>query len=122
MTHQPYSYVVLRYVPDQGAGESLNIGVVVYSEPASFLNAKIDSHYERLSRTFGKFDGVSYRRAVANLLQAFRGAERSLSDKPLLADDSSLTNWLQTLMPDVGGSLCFTPPRHGIAEDLREEV
>ena len=31
MTHQPYSYVVLRYVPDQGAGEGLNIGVVVYA-------------------------------------------------------------------------------------------
>jgi hypothetical protein len=122
MTHQPYSYVVLRYVPDQGAGESLNIGVVVYSESSSFFSARIDSHYERLSRTFARFDGPSYRRAVANLLHAFRDAERSLSGKPLLAGDASLTDWLRTLMPDIGGSLSFTPPRHGIAEDLREEV
>jgi hypothetical protein len=122
MTHHPYTYVVLRYVSDQGAGESLNVGVAIYSESASFFSAKIDSHYERLSRAFAKFDGPSYRRAVANLLQAFRGAERSFSDKPLLSGDTSLTDWLRTLMPDVGGSLSFTTPRHGIAEDLREEL
>jgi hypothetical protein len=122
MTHQAYSYVVLRYVPDQGAGEALNIGVAVYSESASFFSARIDSHYERLSRAFAKFDGPSYRRAIANLLQAFRGAERSFAEKPLLTGDSSLTDWLRTLMPDVGGSLSFTTPRHGIAEDLKEEV
>ena len=67
MTHQPYSYVVLRYVPDQGAGESLNIGVVVYSEASGFLSARIDHHYERLSQAFARFEGQSYRRAVANL-------------------------------------------------------
>ncbi|HLG59719.1 MAG TPA: DUF3037 domain-containing protein [Vicinamibacterales bacterium] len=122
MTHQPYSYVVLRYVPDQGAGESLNVGVVLYSESSRFFDSKIDSHYERLSQAFATFDGPAYRRAVASLIHAFRGAERSLSDRPLLADDRSLIDWLRTLMPDIGGSLSFTIPRHGIAEDLAEEV
>jgi hypothetical protein len=122
MTHQPYSYVVLRYVPDQGAGESLNVGVVVFSELARFFGARINSHYERLSQAFATFDGPAYRRGVANLYQAFRSAERSLSEKPLLTDDASLTEWLRILMPDSGGSFSFTPPRHGIAEDLNEEV
>jgi hypothetical protein len=122
MTHQPYSYVVLRYVPDQGAGESLNVGIVVFSESARFFSSRINSHYERLSQAFATFDGPAYRRAVANLYQAFRSAERSFSEKPLLTSDASLTEWLRTLMPDSGGSLSFTAPRHGIAEDLNEEV
>ena len=122
MTHQPYSYVVLRYVPDQGAGEGLNVGVVVYSEQARFFGHRIDSHYERLSRAFATFDGPAFRRAVANLLNVFGHAERSFSETPLLVGDRSFTEWLRALMPDVGGSLSFTPPRHGIAEDLKEEV
>lgn len=122
MTHQPYSYVVLRYVPDQGAGEGLNIGVIVYSEQARYFGHRIDSHYERLSRAFATFDGPAFRRAVANLLHAFRDTERGFSERPLLSGDRSLTEWLRALMPDIGGSLTFTTPRHGLAENLSEEV
>jgi hypothetical protein len=119
---QPYSYVVLRYVPDQGAGEGLNIGVIVYGAESRFLGYKVDTHYERLSRAFASFDGSAFRRGVANLLRAFRKAARSISEKPLLSDDRSLAEWLRALMPDIGGSLAFTPPRHGIAEDLSAEL
>src|SRR6266850_3834990 len=122
MMQQPYSYVVLRYMADQGAGEALNVGVVVYSEQARFFAYRIDSHYERLSRTFATFDGVTFRRSVANLLHALRNAERSFSGKPLLVGERSFTDWLSALMPDVGGSLAFSDSRHGIADDLVEEV
>jgi hypothetical protein len=113
---------VLRYVPDQGAGEGLNIGVIVYSEQARYFGHRVDSHYERLSRAFATFDGQAFRRAVANLLHAFRDTEHSFSERPLLSDDRSLVEWLRALMPDVGGSMTFTTPRHGLAEDLTEEV
>lgn len=122
MTQLPYSYVVLRYVPDQGAGEALNIGVILYSEQARFFDYRIDSHYERLSRAFATFDGPAFRLGVANLLHAFREAERSFSDSPLFAGDRSLTEWLRAVMPDVGGSLAFTEPRHGLTDDLLKEV
>ena len=121
MTHQPYSYVVLRYVPDLGAGEGLNIGVVVYSERARHFGQKIDKHYERLSNAFATFDGQAFRRTVANLRHAFRDAERRFSGAPLFSDDRSLSDWLRALLPD-GGSLQFTTPRHGIADNLAEEL
>jgi hypothetical protein len=121
MTHQPYSYVVLRYVPDPGAGEGLNIGVVVYSEVARHFSHKIDKHYERLSVAFANFDGQAFRRTVANLQVAFRLAERGFSDVPLFSGDRSLQDWLRALLPD-GGSLQFTSPRHGIAASLSEEL
>jgi hypothetical protein len=122
MTHQPYSYVVLRYVPDQGAGEGLNVGVVIYSEQARFLGHRIDLRYERLSRAFAKFDGPAFRRAAANLVNVFRATERHFTEAPLLVGDRPFTDWLRALMPDAGGSLSFTPPRHGITDDLKEEV
>jgi hypothetical protein len=122
MTHQSYSYVVLRYVPDQGAGEGLNVGVIIYSEQARFFGHRIDSRYERLSRAFAKFDGPAFRRATANLENVFSTAERSFSEKPLLAGDRSFSEWLRALMPDTGGSFSFTSPRHGITDDLQDEV
>jgi hypothetical protein len=122
MTQQPYSYVVLRYVADQGAGETLNVGVVVYSEQARFFGFRLDSRYERLSRTFATFDGSAFRRSIANLFHAMRSAERSFVGMPLFVGERSFTEWLRALMPDVGGSLTFSDPRHGIGDDLNEEV
>src|SRR5207245_9340911 len=94
MMQQPYSYVVLRYVADQGAGEALNVGVVVYSQQARFFGFRLDSHYERLSRTFATFDGPAFRRSMANLFHALINAERSFSRKPQLVGERSFTERL----------------------------
>jgi hypothetical protein len=121
MMHKPYSYVVLRYVPDAGAGEGLNVGVVLYSQSERHFSYRIDSHYERLSRAFAGFDGQAYRRTVADLVHAFRDAQRSLAGVPLFAGDRSLSDWLNAVLPD-GGSFQFSLPRHGITEDLPNEL
>lgn len=121
MTHKPYSYVVLRYVPDPGAGEGLNVGVVLYSEVEHHFAHRIDSRYERLSRAFARFDGQTFRKTVSDLTYALREAQRSLSGTPLFSGDRSLTDWLKAILPD-GGSLQFTIPRHGISADLAQEL
>ncbi len=118
----PYSYVVLQHVPDPGAGEALNIGVVVYSQKARFLKLHADSRYERLSQAFAKFDGAGFRRAIANLLLVFRDAEKTLRDQPLFESDRSFVDWLGALVPDLGASVSFSAPRHGITSDLDDEV
>ncbi|MCX6545380.1 MAG: DUF3037 domain-containing protein [Acidobacteria bacterium] len=122
MTKHAYSYVVLRYGPDPGAGEGLNIGVVVYSQQVRFLRLLVDSHYERLSQAFAGFDGLTFRRAVANIVIVFRAAERTFRESPLFVSDRSFVEWLTTLMPDTGAALSFTPARHGITSDLDHEI
>jgi hypothetical protein len=122
MTKHAYSYVVLRYVPDPGAGEGLNIGVIVYSQQARFLRLQVDSHYERLSQAFAGFNGPTFRRALANVVIVFRAAGKSFKDTPLFASDRSFVEWLTALMPDTGASLSFTPPRHGITSELEHET
>lgn len=122
MIKQPYSYVVVRYVPDVGAAESLNIGVIVFSQEARFLRLEVDSRYERLSRAFSKFDGPGFRQAVLNLVVIFKEAERHLADRLPFSDDRSFVQWLRELMPDTGGSITFSEPRHGITGDLSTET
>ncbi len=118
----PYSYVVLRYQADVGAAESLNIGVVVFSSQAQFLELAIESSYGRLSKAFAAFDGTTYRRSVAALSAAFKQAGQELAGRRLLADETNFKTWLDALMPDVGGSISPGPMRHGLSSDLNFEL
>jgi hypothetical protein len=117
-----YSYVVLQHVPDPGAGEALNVGVIVFSRQARFLKLRADSRYERLSQAFARFDGVSFRSAIANLHLVFKKADRTLNDRPLFDNDRTFADWLTALVPDIGASISFSAPRHGLASSLENEV
>jgi Protein of unknown function (DUF3037) len=44
----PYSYAILRVVPDLERGESLNVGVVLFCPTRHFLAAKVALDEERL--------------------------------------------------------------------------
>ena len=44
----PYSYAIIRVVPDLERGESLNVGVILFCPPRRFLAAKVSLDDERL--------------------------------------------------------------------------
>jgi hypothetical protein len=113
---------VVQYVPDAGAGEFLNVGVIVYAQSDGFLRLQADSRYERLSNAFADFDGATYRRAMTNLKQTFQEAKRRLSNAPLFVGDRKFAEWLRLLLPDLGASIQTTDIRHGVTEDLEREV
>jgi hypothetical protein len=50
---QSYSAVLLRYVHDVAAGEFVNVGVVVFSPDAKYLNCLCTQRYGRVSQLFG---------------------------------------------------------------------
>jgi hypothetical protein len=44
----PFSYTILRVVPDVERGECLNVGVVLFSRQLNFLGARVEVEKERL--------------------------------------------------------------------------
>ena len=48
MTRHPFEYAVLRVVPRVDRGETINAGVVVYSQSAQFLGVRVDLDADRL--------------------------------------------------------------------------
>lgn len=44
----PYSYAIVRVVPDLERGEGLNVGVILFCPPRRFLAAKVALDEERL--------------------------------------------------------------------------
>ena len=56
----PYSFTILRYVHDVVAGESLNVGVVMYRSAEGGLLAKVQRSTSRLRQTFPDIDHPKY--------------------------------------------------------------
>lgn len=69
-----YNYIVVRYSPDPGAGEMLNVGVVLHLPDQNIVHWRFEEKFERLSFAFAGFHGASYRRS----LLAVRGALKAL--------------------------------------------
>ena len=49
VSRSPFSYAVYRLVPDLQRGESLNVGVIVFSRPRDFLGVRMQLDETRLA-------------------------------------------------------------------------
>ncbi|MCW2956739.1 MAG: hypothetical protein JWO69_1608 [Thermoleophilia bacterium] len=72
---QPFQYAMLRVVPRVERGESMNVGLVLFSRPLDFLGVRIDLDEELLARMSPGCDPAPIR---AHL----RGIERIVSADP----------------------------------------
>ena len=83
-TTLPYQYVVLRCVPRVDREEFLNVGVVLYCEETSFLQAACHLDPERLSALDPRLDVGAVRDALAFVEGVCRGDRGvgAVADKP----------------------------------------
>lgn len=119
MSRRRYSYSVLRYVHDPSAGESMNVGVLVYSPDASYLDVEVMFQYQRLSDAFAGFDGEGYRKSLRSLVEAvhtLRDQFFSLLITSELAGNAG--DVIQRIWPDPQLSLSAGSPMTGMSEDL----
>jgi hypothetical protein len=59
---EPFSYAVLRLVPDLERGERVNVGVVVFCRPLDFVGARTSLDEERARALGGEVDLAAARR------------------------------------------------------------
>jgi hypothetical protein len=83
-TTLPYQYVVLRCVPRVDREEFLNVGVVLYCEETSFLQAACHLDPERLAALDPRLDLDAVRDALAFVEGVCRGdrSAGAAADKP----------------------------------------
>jgi Protein of unknown function (DUF3037) len=74
MTRVPFEYAVLRVVPRVERGESINAGVVVYSQRASFLGARVHLDADRLRALDPSADIAAIDAALQSAAQTCNGA------------------------------------------------
>ena len=89
---EPFSYAVLRLVPDLERGETINVGVVVFCRPLDFLGARTALDEERVRALAGDLDLEAARR---HLTAVERVAAGDTGAGPIAAlDTTARFHWL----------------------------
>lgn len=68
-----YDYVVVRIVPRPERGESVNVGVILFSREANFLDGVIDPDWDRIAALHPEIDRDEVARQLRHLEQVVRG-------------------------------------------------
>src|SRR5213080_1950865 len=122
MSKKAYSFCVLRYAHDPIAGECLNVGVLLVSERASFLDLRVQHQVERLSSAFAGFEGERFKQVLRHFEAAVeREREEMFESKQLfVADRSDVTadRIATRIWTDPGLSFRASEPMGGLSDDL----
>jgi hypothetical protein len=97
----------------------MNVGVLVYSPEAAFLNVEVMFQYQRLSDAFAGFDGEGYRKALRSLVEAVHALRDEFFDTLIASElPDNARDVIQRIWPDQQLSLSAGPPMTGMSENL----
>lgn len=118
----PFTYRILRYIHDPVAGETLNVGVILFTPDVPYLGVVVDTHYERLSKAFSGFNGENFRQILRRLdLAINRFRETQLDVLPLRSLPETVDQITRQIWPDEELSFTMGPTLAGITEQDPEE-
>lgn len=92
MSAHPYQYVVLRCVPRVDRGESVNVGVVLFSQSAGFLGAACHVDADRLRALAPDLDLDAVSASLAVVDDVCAGTDGG--GRPRLATPGKRFGWL----------------------------
>jgi hypothetical protein len=114
----PYTFTVLRYIHDVLSGEFVNIGVVLYSPKAKFLDARFSLHYGRLSKMFSDVNGEHFRKNVRFIQERLQEeGDRLLHQLELEEKSANVRELSARVLPIDDTSLQFSPEGYGVTEN-----
>lgn len=70
---EPFSYSIVRLVPDIERGEGINVGAIVFCRPLDFLGARVALDEERVRALGGDVDLETARRNLGAIERIARG-------------------------------------------------
>lgn len=113
-----FQYAILRYVHDPVTQEFLNVGVVVYSLEARYLDCLLTTRYARLSNAFKSINGEHFRRQVNHIEHRLQQLSRQQSQPGLFGDHAhGIEAILRQVMSEDDSSLVFGGYGGGLADD-----
>ncbi len=124
MSKIAYTYSVVRYTHDPSAGETLNIGVLIYAPDVSYLGVRMEPRFKRLSDAFAEFDGEQYRRTLRRFEQALDNIWNNLvGGLPGMFDlPSDAGRLVAQVWPDQELSFRIGPTLAGVTDDPEQTL
>ena len=114
----PYSFTVLRYVHDVVAGESLHVGVVMYSSKPGILEARTRKSIGRLRQAFPDIDPHAFRYEMRAIEREFSRLATELATLPLVRSELDARIMALRVLPEDDSSLQWSPVGSGLTENL----
>jgi hypothetical protein len=120
MKLEEYTYTVMQYVHDPGAGETLNIGVVLFAPQVRYLKAEFSHTYERLSKALVDFDGEHFKRAIRRFEAALARLAERWTTGMFAAQEAPRDVGViaHAIWPDPEMSFRYGETLAGVSEDL----
>jgi len=109
-----FEAVVFRYVPDQGSGEALNVGVAMRTTDGTYFRVKLLDSWTRITNAFPAAHAPTIRATFSRVRDAL---ERLSSPHPLLPFPSSFAEDLRRLVPSSDGFIQWSSPLEGETSD-----
>jgi hypothetical protein len=110
-----FEAVILRFAPDLGSGEALNVGVAMRTPDGSFFDLRCLSGLTRITGAFPEAHGPTVRMVFRQLDAAFR---KTFSEG--LLPLTSLSDELRRVAPDPDGGLQWSEPIAGVTSNARQ--
>lgn len=119
----PYTFSVVRYIHDVVSGEFVNVGIVVASPEARFIQAKCTHKYERLSHLFNGIDGVHFRFLMSHVETTVASVARQFEHE-LRFEQSPVTvaQILEAHFATDSSSLQFSSVGGGLTDDPKRTL
>ena len=118
---QHYTYSILRYRHDSVLGESLNVGVVLFSKEVGQFKFKFNKKITRLKSAFPSLDPISYRstiRVIEKGLSQFTG----FSPKMMSPSAGGVREIVEKVLRQDDSSFHWSHVGEGITSDIEDEI
>ena len=123
-----YEAAVLQYGYDAAAGERLNLGVVLWSRDAAYLDAKFYAQTARLSGAFPGFDANQHKSVLNRFEAQLEQRARQIAENaapgtlPFWETPNTLSDILRRIWSETGLSYQFAEPLSGVSDDLPDTL
>ncbi len=109
-----FEAVVFRFVPDEGSGEALNVGLALRTEAGEFFKAELaDKAWKRISDAFPDTHAATIRTSFMRV----RNALEKLDGKRCIPGITNLDKELRQIVPSPDGFLKWSETIEGETED-----
>lgn len=109
----PFEAVILRFVPDEAAGEALNVGVALRCPARGFFRVELADVWRRISDAFPEVHAPTIRSGFVRV----RDALMKLDGAALLPGVATFEAELRAVVPSPDGFLKCSAPVHGETDD-----
>ena len=115
-----YTYSVLRYRHDAMSGETLNVGVVLFSAVNRELQTRFSTKYGRLKTVFPQLDGEAFR-STLRIIEKGLESLGPLGPRFMLGSGDVRT-LVETVLKQDESAFHWSEMHEGVTHDLQDEA